>query len=273
MIFKILLFSKLTEWWIPKLFKRQSSVPPRFCCSYFLNVNTMVFDKFLTLLLKIEAERTLLSMTCSIVVLFPFMFCNCPSVKNRDGSVKQNKYKVLGVSMNVFLDMLTTVNVSEIISARLFSVVMLTETLPSLRIATKNTPSISKSLLILKAIFGSSVGRFLRLKVLFVWFAEIEITSFKRLSKACEILDDDDCWISAEQNPSSSVVEFSKSWSTTARMLFSTCVNTKKLLELSFERCYQLKRRGHLFIASAKFSGKLTFLNSWYTHVRMRIRG
>ena len=70
--------------------------------------------------------------------------------------------------MNVFLDMLTTVNVSEIISARLFSVVMLTETLPSLRIATKNTPSISKSLLILKAIFGSSVGRFLRLKVLFV---------------------------------------------------------------------------------------------------------
>ena len=201
----------------------------------------MGFDKFLTLLLRIEAERTLLSTTCSIAVLFPFMFCNCPSVKNRDGSVKQNEYKVSGFSMNVCLGILITVNVSEVISASLLSVVMLTETVPSLRIATKNTSRMNKSLLILKAIFGSSIVRLLRSKVLFVWFAEIKTTAFTKLSKACKILDDDDCWISAD--PSSSVIEFSKSWSTTVRMLFSTCVNTKKLLELSTEMCYQKKKK------------------------------
>ena len=153
------------------------------------------------------------------------MFCNCPSVKNRDGSVKQNEYKVSGVSRNVSLGILMTVNVSEVISASLLSVVILTETLPSLRIATKNTSRINKSLLILKATFGSSVVRFLRSKVLFIWLAKIESTAFTKLSKACKILDDDACWISAD--PSSSVVEFSKSRSTTVRMLFSTCINKK----------------------------------------------
>ena len=113
--------------------------------------------------------------------------------------------------------------------------------LPSLRIAAKNISRMNKSLLTLKAIFGSSVVRFLRSKVLFVWFAEIKITFFTRLSKACKILDDADCWISAD--PISSVVEFSKSWSATVRMLFSTCVNTKKLLEISIEMCYQKKKK------------------------------
>ena len=83
--------------------------------------------------------------------------------------------------------------------------------------------------------------KFLRSKVLFVWIAKIETYAFAKLSKPCQILDDDDCWISAD--PNSSVVDFSKSWSKTVRMLFSTCVNTKKLLELSIEMCYQKKRK------------------------------
>ena len=70
--------------------------------------------------------------------------------------------------MNVTFGILITLNVSEVISASFLSVVMLTETIPFLHVATKKTSRTNKSLLILKAIFGSSTFSSLRSRVLFV---------------------------------------------------------------------------------------------------------
>ena len=169
------------------------------------------------------------------------MFCSCSSVKNRDESVKENEYKVSGLPMKVSLGILMTVNASGVISASLLSVVMLIKRWPSLYFATKNTSCANKSLLILKATFGSSVVRCLRSKVLFVWFAETESTAFTKLSKAFKILDDDACSICAD--PSSSLVELFKSWSTTVRMLFSTWVNVKKIVETNHWNVFSKQKR------------------------------
>ena len=149
----------------------QSSFSSSICWSHFLNVKITGFDKFSILLARIDAETTMLSTTWSMDVLFPLMVCSSSLLRKRFGFVKQYEYKVSGFSgfpANVSLGICITDNLFEVIFAFLLSVVMLTDTLLLLSIVMRNTSWVNKSLLMLKATFGSSVLRFLRSKVSFV---------------------------------------------------------------------------------------------------------